>query len=95
MLSVPPVKDPIPTKDPAPLIPPKDPTSDKPSSTTGLGSESEDEEGDSPDPDVSRNLPISPSEDAKTYGSLIKTITTRLGLPITDPHAPVTDAIFT
>lgn len=87
----PPAKDPTPISAP---VPDKTTDPDKPSSSTGSGSESEDEGGDSPDPEVSRNLPISPSEDVKTYGSLIKTIAARLGLSIAEPHTPVADAIF-
>lgn len=43
---------------------------------------------------VSEDLPISPSEDVKSYGDLIRKVVTTLGLPYIEPKEHVEDIVF-
>lgn len=103
------VPRPVPDKDsvrPAPLPSPvKDLPSIPPHSDSGsdADSDAEDVSSDLPDeahPDdtsldqkVTDDLPISPSEDVKSYGDLIKKVAARLGLPTSQPQPAVEDDV--
>lgn len=43
---------------------------------------------------MTEDQPISPSEDIKTYGELIRKVATALGLPLSEPKPTVVDAVF-
>lgn len=70
------------------------PTSKHHSDSSEDEEQSEEDDQLPPPSKIFEDAPISPSEDVKTYGDLIRKVALALGFPIVEPHDRVDDDIF-
>lgn len=71
------------------------PRTQPPEGASSNGSEEDAEDSDlSPPPDVSEDLPVSPSDDYRSFTDIVRKMATRLGVSTTQPSPEVEDVFF-